>query len=481
MNKEQPASILWHDFETWGVNPSVDFPVQFAAVRTDEHLNILEDYVPINWMCTIPHDYLPHPQACMITGISPSLSVHKGLSEPLFAQRIYEQMSKHNTCVAGYNSMRFDEEVTRHLFYRNLFPVYEREYKHNNSRWDIIDLVRAAYALRPEGINWPLYEDGKPCFKLDRLTVENNISHESAHDALSDVYATIAIAKLVKQHQPKLFDYFWQLRRKQKVEQLLAQFQSTLLVHISSFISAENGCCAIVMPICRHPNNNNAIICIDVNSNIEMLRNTDSEQLKTLIYTKASAQSKPIFFTIATNKCPFIAPLNTLSAERAQQLSIDINAAKANYQKLKVDSSLINLVSEAFTQQHNNSNITNIDDALYATEFPQPADMQLMEKVRLSEPEQLVVYQGAFNDNAINQRLFRYRARNFTQTLEEHELHAWQRHLQDRFTLDHKKECLSLREYFGEVERLMAEHANVPKTMQLLKSLQQYGQHISGA
>src|SRR5690625_6408066 len=73
-------------------------------------------------------------------------------------------------------------------------------------------MVRMARALRPEGINWPDYEDGRPCFKLEALTAANNLSHESAHDALSDVYATIALARLIRERQPKLFEYAYRLR-----------------------------------------------------------------------------------------------------------------------------------------------------------------------------------------------------------------------------------------------------------------------------
>jgi exodeoxyribonuclease-1 len=45
--------------------------------------------------------------------------------------------------------------VTRYSLYRNFFDPYAREWQGGNSRWDLIDVVRAAYALRPEGIVWP--------------------------------------------------------------------------------------------------------------------------------------------------------------------------------------------------------------------------------------------------------------------------------------------------------------------------------------
>ncbi|HCG89461.1 MAG TPA: exodeoxyribonuclease I, partial [Alteromonas macleodii] len=189
-------TFLWHDFETFGTSPQKDLPCQFAAVRTDMDLNVIGK--PINIMSAIANDYLPHPEACLVTGITPQQTIRDGSNEADFAARIYQEMSTPNTCSVGFNSIRFDDEVSRYLFYRNFYDPYSREWRNGNSRWDIIDLARACYALRPDGINWPRREDGAPSFKLEALTAANNIGHENAHDALSDVYATIALAKLIK-------------------------------------------------------------------------------------------------------------------------------------------------------------------------------------------------------------------------------------------------------------------------------------------
>ena len=66
-------------------------------------------------------------------------------------------------------------------------------------RWDLLDVVRMIRALRPEGINWPFIENSKTgekfaSNKLELLTKENGISHENAHDALSDVDGLIDAA-----------------------------------------------------------------------------------------------------------------------------------------------------------------------------------------------------------------------------------------------------------------------------------------------
>src|SRR5690606_18661922 len=199
------------------------------------------------------------PVSCRITGISPQLALDKGLCEAEFCDRILQEFSEPGTCVSGYNSIRFDDELTRHLLYRNLHDPYEREWKHGNSRWDLIDVLRATRALRPDGIQWPDKEDGTPSFKLEELTRANGIPHADAHDALADVHATIAMARLVKQHQPRLYDYLYQLRSKHKVLPLLDLARQEPVVHVSGMFPATRGCLGIVLPLLKHPDNNNGI------------------------------------------------------------------------------------------------------------------------------------------------------------------------------------------------------------------------------
>ena len=188
-------TFYWHDYETFGVDPSRDRPVQFAGVRTDFDLNVIGE--PLVIFARPANDFLPQPQACLVTGITPQLALAQGVSESEFINQIHQELARPGTCGVGYNSLRFDDEITRYTLYRNFHDAYGREWQNGNSRWDIIDMVRATYALRPEGVEWPLGEDGLPSFKLEDLTAANGIGHEAANDALSDVHATIAVARLI--------------------------------------------------------------------------------------------------------------------------------------------------------------------------------------------------------------------------------------------------------------------------------------------
>jgi len=141
-------SFYWHDYETFGTDPRSDRPVQFAGIRTDLDLNIVGE--PLMVYSKPARDFLPQPEACMVTGISPQIALERGVTEVEFIQQIRDEMMVPNSCSVGYNSIRFDDEATRNTLYRNLYDPYEREYKNGNSRWDIIDLVRTARALRPD-------------------------------------------------------------------------------------------------------------------------------------------------------------------------------------------------------------------------------------------------------------------------------------------------------------------------------------------
>ena len=119
----------------------------------------------------------------------------EGMKEAEAFARIAEEMSRPETCTLGWNSLRFDDEFVRHGLFRNFHDPYEREWRGGNSRWDLLDVMRLAHALRPEGIIWPRREDGATSFKLEHLALANDVREGDAHEALSDVYATLGMAR----------------------------------------------------------------------------------------------------------------------------------------------------------------------------------------------------------------------------------------------------------------------------------------------
>jgi exodeoxyribonuclease-1 len=474
-NNTEQATILWHDYETWGISPKHDKPSQFAAIRTDLDLNIIGE--PEVFFCQPPQDYLPQPEACLVTGITPQKAMREGLTEVEFAARIHTLFSQPNTCVAGYNNIRFDDEVSRYLFYRNFYDAYAREWQNGNSRWDIIDLVRACYALRPEGIEWPTNDEGRVSFRLELLTKANDISHEAAHDAMSDVYATIAMAKLIKQKQPKLYQFIFGIKNKHKVSELIDVFNMTPIVHTSSKISSEHGCTSWFAPVSYHPSNKNAVIAVDLAQDLQPLLDLSSEEIKTRLYTRhdeLGPDELPIpVKLIHINKCPVIAPAKTLLAKNAQRLRIPREFCLSNLKILKAHVELREKLSDVFVADFDEDKQVDAEQALYGGGFFSTADKAQIDILRDLPPEQLASYTFTFQDQRLAVLLFRYRARNYPLTLTSDEQHKWQMYCQNKLQYG-EKGLLSIEQFMAKVESLAIENENNPEKMNVLKALYQY-------
>ena len=469
-------TIFWHDYETWGAEPRKDRPCQFAGIRTDEDLNIIDD--PVVMYCKPSPDYLPHPEACLVTGITPQAALSKGLCEAEFCSAIAEQFTQPNTCVSGYNSIRFDDEVTRYMLYRCFYDPYEREWKNGNSRWDIIDLVRMTHALRPEGINWPKKEDGRPSFRLEDLTAANNIAHEGAHDALSDVIATIEMAKLVKSAQPKLYDWLYQLRDKNRVKLLLNLKNRDMLLHVSGMFPSTRGCLAVVMPLTMHPSNQNGLIVADLSQDPASWHDLDVESIRHRIFSRTAdlgeGEERIALKTVHINKCPALAPMSVLSDDTGSKYEIDLDACARNREVLLSDSTLSQKLLTVFAEVEHEQ-ITDPDHMLYCGGFFNDQDRNMMNEVKATGGELLADLYLPFQDKRLPEMLFRYRARNFPQTLNQEEKAQWQAWCAKQVSTNLNGVGLDAAAYFKRLAELQDER---PERRALLNHLQEYGSQI---
>ena len=466
---EQP-SILWHDYETWGADTRRDRPAQFAAIRTDLDLNIIGE--PIELYCELANDYLPAPQACFVTGLTPQKVNRLGMPETQFIAKINDIFSQPNTTVAGYNNIRFDDEITRQTLYRNFQDPYAREWQNGCSRWDIIDLVRTCYALRPEGIEWPLNDEGIVSFRLELLTAANNIAHEGAHDAISDVIATIEMAKLIKTKQPKLFDYVFNLRRKAQVSKLFDLINFTPLVHISSKIPAASGCSTYIAPVAYHPTNKNAMICLNLNMDLTPLLELKPQEIVERMYTKRSELGDllPIGLKlIHVNKCPVIAPAKTLTKDAADKHGINRALCRKNLDLLLANPQLRETVTQVYQMPNDHPDETNPDLMLYSGGFFSHHDKNAMERLLQTPPEQLPALEFNFEDKRLDEMLFRYRARNYPLTLSASEQQRWN---------DYRMNTMDGQGYAYQLETLALENDSDERKMNILKALFEYANSL---
>ena len=426
-------TFLWHDYETFGAQPRRDRPAQFAAIRTDADLNEVGE--PVMWYCQPAPDFLPDPESCLITGITPQVCLEEGLPEHQFAARIEAELSVPGTIGVGYNTIRFDDEVTRHLFWRNLIDPYAREWQNGCGRWDLLDVVRMAYALRPEGIQWPKKPDGRPSFKLEDLTRANGISHQGAHDALVDVRATIAVARLIRQQHPKLFDFAFGLHKKDRV---MAEIglpampgEAQPFLHISGMFPPERGCVGVVWPLASHPSNRNELLVWDLAHDPTVLLGLTGEQLRQRLYTRTAdlpegVQRLPVK-SIHLNKSPMVVGnLKTLRPELAQRWGIDMGQALHHAALARDLPDLSGVWREVFQKPQAGAAV-DVDQDLYGG-FLEAADRRRLNDLKRSSPEDPAWRQAGFDDERLPELVFRYRARNWPASLSADEQARWQNH-----------------------------------------------------
>ena len=467
-------TFYWHDYETFGTDPQRDRPVQFAGVRTDVDFNVIDE--PLVVYCKPASDYLPNPDACLITGITPQLAEQKGVCEADFIGQIHQQLSQPNTCTLGYNNLRFDDEVTRNCLYRNFYDPYAREWQNGNSRWDIIDVVRAARALRPKGIQWPVNEEGRPSLRLDQLTIANGIAHEAAHDALSDVYATIGLARLIKQAQPKLYQFLWKHRVKTKALEILQLGSFKPVVHISGKYAADKNCLAIVLPLCKHPTNTNGIIVYDLSIDPEPVLSLSIEDIQQRLFTATNDLPEGVtripLKTVHINKCPVLAPVSVINPDDAQRLAIDLALCQVNIGKLKGAVGLAEKLAAVFSGHAYSEQNADPDLSIYSGGFFSEADKQKMAKIRASSPEQLAKSEYKFNDSRLPEMLFRYRARNYPETLSPDEHLRWNELCQNRLSGRQAGASITLDVFFARLQELRSEKNS---NMEIINALEAYG------
>ncbi len=421
-------SFFWHDYETFGRVPRRDRPAQFAGVRTDAELDEIE--APLQLYCQPAPDVLPDPEACLLTGILPQTCLERGITEAPFAAQIEAELARPGTVGVGYNSIRFDDEVTRHLFWRNLIDPYAREWQNDCGRWDLLDVVRAARALRPGGMNWPTNEDGRASFKLTDLTAANGLAHEAAHDALSDVRATLALARAIRKAQPKLWDFCLRLRRKEAV--LHEMGVGRPFIHISGRYASERGCTAIVWPLAPHPQHKNEVIVWDLAADPAELFDLNAQQVRERLFVRndelpEGAARLPIK-TIHLNRSPIVVgQLKTLTPALAGQWGINVEQCLRHAEvAARGASKLAGLWMEVFERPERGGEV-DVDEDLYGG-FISAEDRRSLQRLRGLAPDTLAQRQPAFQDERLPELLFRYRARNHAASLTGEEREAWQAH-----------------------------------------------------
>ncbi|MDO5103025.1 MAG: exodeoxyribonuclease I [Lautropia sp.] len=473
------TSFFWHDYETFGRDPRRDRPAQFAGIRTDEALNDIGE--PVMHYCQPTPDYLPDPEACLLTGILPQTCLERGLPEHRFAEAVLAALGQSGTIGVGYNSIRFDDEVTRHLLWRSLLDPYGREWRNGCSRWDLLDVVRCTAALRPDGIEWPRHEDGRLSFKLEHLSVANGLVHDQAHDALSDVRATIALARLIRERQPRLWDFCLALRQKQAVLKQIGEARP--FIHISGMYGTERGGLAIVWPLAWHPTNKNELLVWDLAADPSELADLDVPTIRQRLFSKREALPEGItrlpIKSLHINKSPIvIGNLKTLTPDVIDRWHIDMAAIEHHAAAAhRISPMLHGKWPEVHARKPAEQTEIDVEADLYGG-FVGDADRRLLDAWRASLPDAPKPI-PAYEDPRLEALSFRYMARHFHDMLNAEERQRWQEHCHARL---HQGAggALTLAAYANRIDALSeALPLDDQRGQSLLEALYDYGEHIA--
>lgn len=420
-------TFFFYDLETSGLSARDDRIMQFAGIRTDMELQPIGE--PYNVLVRLNDDTLPAPEALMVTGISPQQTVDDGYSEAEFSKILVEDVFTEDTIAVGFNSIRFDDEFVRHLLWRNFYDPYEWSWKDGRSRWDLLDVVRMTRALRPEGIEWPVTEDGKATNRLELLTKLNGIDHLKAHDALSDVEALIAVTNLIKQKQPQLYAYLLEMRDKKKVKQLVNLDDKKPFVYTSGRYDAEFDKTTVAFPLTSGKNGN--VIVYDLRYDPTPFIDLDSKAMTKKVFATWEERQKDGFEKLPVkelqyNRAPAVAPLGVLQqSEGWSRIKITPEIIEKHKAILLGAPHFAENVRSLFEGKADFKKAVDPEAQLYDG-FVEARDKLRIETVRNADARTLVDFQPNFTDERLSPLLLHYKARSFPASLSESESRAWE-------------------------------------------------------
>lgn len=465
-----PQTFFFYDLETSGLDPRNDRIMQFAGIRTDTEFNQIGE--PHNILIKLNDDTLPSPDALMVTGITPQSTQADGLTEAEFAQFLYDDIFTPDTVTIGFNNIRFDDEFVRTLFWRTFRDPYEWCWKDGRSRWDMLDVIRITRALRPDGIVWPVV-DGKATNRLELLTKENGIDHLKAHDALSDVEALIAVAKLIKEKQPQLYGYLFEMRDKKKIQQLVNLDDKKPFVYTSGRYDSEHDKTTVAFPLTTGKNGN--IVVYDLRYNPADFIDLDQKELQKKMFATWEERQVEGFLKLPVkelqyNRAPAVAPLGVLEqGDGWNRIHLNATDIEKHKKALLAAPHFAENIRSLFENRPEFKKQPDPETRLYDS-FLNDRDRLRVETVRNTNERELADFHPDFTDDRLTPLLLHYKARNYPSTLSEDESRDWEKWRSERITR-------RLPEFMKSLQRVAASTSDESKIF-ILQELQLWAESV---
>jgi exodeoxyribonuclease I len=471
------ASFFFYDLETSGFNPREARIMQFAGMRTDLELRPVGE--PVNVLIKLTDDILPDIDATLITGITPQQTLMEGITEAEFLRQFENDVAAPGTIFVGFNSVRFDDEFVRCLHYRNFYDPYEWQWQDSRSRWDMLDVVRMTRALRPGGIEWPFDVKGNPTNRLELLTALNKLEHEHAHDALSDVEATIAVARLIRGKQFKLFEYLLSMRDKKKIAELVTKKDP--FVYTSGKYPSEFQKTTVAVAVCDHPKRQAAFVYDLRHDPAEYAQMSPEQLVERWRYKKDADEPRLPIKTLMYNRCPAVAPMGVLDEASQERLKINMAEIQKHLKTLKSMHDLEDRLCKAWELLEDKQQTAlvatdkDVDSCIYDGFF-EPQDKQALRVVRAAEPSELSSLGLHFKDQRLEALLPLYKARNYPKLLSSEERAEWEAFRQRKLMAGGQNSKLA--KYFSRLQDVVAKGGLTGHQEYLLQELQLYAESI---
>lgn len=381
-------SFVFFDTETTGLKHGFDQIVHFAAIRTDANLKEIDRFEARS--CLLPH-VLPHPAALRTNGLPIGRLLDANLPSHYDMVRAIRQrlLSWSPSIFLGYNSIRFDEEMLRHALFQTLHPAYLTS-NHNNSRADVWGLVMAAAAVSPACLNVPIDPEGRPIFRLEQLALANDVAHEQAHNALSDVVATLELCRLVHQRSPELWQRFVRFSKKATVGDFVEAEDGFMLTEFF----ANQAYHAPVVCIGRDPDQANGRFCLSLNGDVDRFAAMTDDELRAELAQKPCPVRR-----LRINAAPTLTAL--YDAPEVMLDGVDIDAIEAQARRVKDDPALCSrLVSAYIAAREPRIPSRHVEARLYDG-FPGPQDEARMVEFHDAEWEDRLSIIQSFDDERL--------------------------------------------------------------------------------
>jgi len=427
-------TFIFYDTETTGLNAAFDQVVQFAAIVTNDDFNVLEE---VNLRCRLRPHQIASPGAMRVTKVGPKTIQSAPLSCYEMTGQICKFITRYSPAILiGFNSISFDENMLRQMFFQGLHPTYLTN-TNGNARMDVLRLAHAVAEHQPDAMRVPSNDKGRPSFRLGRLIEANGLTLDNAHDALADTRATLALAKFLKRGAPQVWDDLFASRSRHTVEAMLCQHPL--------FLFTDRGFkkpTILAGAIVANPKNPAALAVFDLEYDPEPYLEADQEAIQRLL----KASPRPIR-VMKTNALPIVAPFRGRAPD-----GVDPVQAEDRLERLRAHPTFVAAVAVALAAQADEYDAPDhVEQSIYSG-FPSRRDQKMMDDFHRAPWSERHALLSQFDDRRFQEFGERIIYSEFPEGLPPERLTALTAWHRERYSTDDNVPWLTLTKARAELE-----------------------------